>query len=142
MGERATDPPPADGWLPWPRTSPFGDVAGPLVHRRRDDGLEFGLRLEERHANARGHAHGGVIATLADLSPGYAAAFSTHPPTRLTTASLTVDYLAPAAVGELLTVRPTVSRLGRQLAFVVAEIHADGRLVANARSVLNVRGQD
>ena len=73
-----------EAFAPWPRRSPFGDAAGPLLFRRETGGLVFALRITERHSNAKGTAHGGVLSTVADNALGYAAAFSTEPPIPMT----------------------------------------------------------
>jgi acyl-coenzyme A thioesterase PaaI-like protein len=52
-------PDPPDGFTPLFRTSPFLDALGPF-HRRRDGrALVLGVRVAEKHCNARGTAHGG-----------------------------------------------------------------------------------
>jgi hypothetical protein len=79
-------------FTPFERTSPFFDLIGPLLCRRDDDGMRFGLSIDERHVNARGFTHGGVLATLADVALGYTAALQKDPPARLITASLTIDF--------------------------------------------------
>ena len=127
--------PAVEDFEPWPRSSPFADHAGPLLFRRTDEGLEFAVRVEERHTNARGTAHGGMLATLADLSLGYAAAFSTDPPTRLQTVNINLDLLSPANLGDLVVATPRVLRIGRRLAHVEATMAVGDRIVARANCV-------
>ena len=55
------DPP--DGFAPLFRTSPFLDVLGPFYHRREGRALILGVRIAEKHCNARGTAHGGLLMT-------------------------------------------------------------------------------
>ncbi|MGQ0655257.1 MAG: PaaI family thioesterase, partial [Betaproteobacteria bacterium] len=55
-----------------PRLSPFNALVGPLYQRRSGNEVSIGVKLEEKHANSRGICHGGMLATLADLSLGYA----------------------------------------------------------------------
>ena len=53
-----SNPPP--GFEPLFRTSPFLDHNGPFFHRTNDDGtFVIGLRIQPKHANARGGAHAG-----------------------------------------------------------------------------------
>ena len=53
------EPNPPPGFEPLFRTSPFLETVGPLFYRRDpDQGLIIGLRIAEKHANARGIAHG------------------------------------------------------------------------------------
>ncbi|HEV2815221.1 MAG TPA: PaaI family thioesterase [Solirubrobacteraceae bacterium] len=123
------------GFEPWPRSSPFADHAGPLLFRRDGDRLTFGVVVEERHTNARGTAHGGMLATMADLVLGYAAAFSTDPPTRLQTAGLSIDFLSAARPGDFVTASPQVLRVGGRLAHATVTLEVESRVVARASCV-------
>ncbi|MEI9982168.1 MAG: PaaI family thioesterase [Aliidongia sp.] len=57
------------GFVPlvWPG---FCTLIGPLWSRPVGDGPDvvIGLRIEPRHANSGGYAHGGLISTLADIA--------------------------------------------------------------------------
>jgi len=54
----ATAPP--DGFKPLFRSSPFLDHNGPFFYRETADGtFVVGLRIQDKHANARGGAHAG-----------------------------------------------------------------------------------
>jgi acyl-coenzyme A thioesterase 13 len=59
-----------EGFAPLFRTSPFLDMLGPFFYRTVEGGLVTGLRVDEKHANARGAAHGGFPLTLADIALG------------------------------------------------------------------------
>jgi hypothetical protein len=54
------------GFEPLFRTSPFLDMLGPFFYRRTEHGFVIGLQVADKHANARGSAHGGLLLTLAD----------------------------------------------------------------------------
>jgi acyl-coenzyme A thioesterase 13 len=56
---------PVAGFVPHERQSPFLELIGPLLERGGEVGTEFALRIDERHVNARGLAHGAVLAALA-----------------------------------------------------------------------------
>lgn len=60
------------------------------------------------------------------------------PVPRLTTVSLTVDFLSAARSGDWLEGRATVLRLGRSLAFATAVLQAGPALVARASGVFRV----
>ena len=107
------DPP--DGFAPLFRTSPFLDVLGPFYHRRDGRALILGVRIAEKHCNARGTAHGGLLMTLADIALGYSLAYAEDPPASLTTANLSVDFAGSAKLGDWLEAaapRPRDSRPG------------------------------
>src|SRR5258705_10495213 len=83
------DPP--DGFTPLFRTSPFLDALGPFYHRRDGRALILGVRIAEKHCNARGTAHGGLLMTLADIALGSNLAYAEDPPAPLTTANPPAD---------------------------------------------------
>lgn len=126
-------------FTPFERTSPFFDLIGPLLLRRGQAGPEFALEIDERHANARGVAHGGVLSALADVSLGYAAALSTDPPTPLHTVSLTIDFIAAVAIGETVTATPQVLRVGSRLAHATGVLFVSDAPVASASATLAVQ---
>jgi acyl-coenzyme A thioesterase 13 len=101
--------------------------------------LTFATKVEERHTNASGGAHGGMLSTFADLALGYAAALSTDPPTRLHTVSLTIDFIRAVAVGETLTATPQVLRVGRRLGHASAVVFANDVPVARASATFAVQ---
>jgi uncharacterized protein (TIGR00369 family) len=137
MGEHTNDERLA-GFAPWTRRSPFADAAGPLFFRREGRVLTFAVVVEEKHANASGQAHGGMLSTFADLALGYGAAFSTEPPTPLRTVNINADFIAPVSVGDVVTAAPQVLRLGKRLAHVSAVLLASGAPVARANATLVV----
>jgi uncharacterized protein (TIGR00369 family) len=129
----AVAPPP--GFGEHGRSSPFFDLIGPLWSRQGEAGLEFALAIDERHVNARGLAHGGVLAALADVSLGYAAATTKDPPAKLVTASLAIDFADSVAIGETLVATTDVQRAGRRLGFANCYLRCDERRVARASGV-------
>lgn len=122
-----------DGFNPLGRTSGFLELIGPIY--QHPDGPVIGLRIDHRHLNSRSGAHGGLLATLADITLGYTTAFSVEPAALLSTAHLSIDYLAAVPDGAWLEVRAQVSRLGGRLAFARAEFNVEGSPVATANAV-------
>ena len=88
------------GFRAIPRLSPFNALVGPLYERRRGDEVSIGLRIEEKHTNSRGICHGGLLATVADLSLGYAMLAKTGGKGGFVTAHLAVDYAGAARLGD------------------------------------------
>jgi acyl-coenzyme A thioesterase 13 len=129
-------PDPPQGFEPLFRTSPFLETVGPFFHRREPDGtFVVGLRVAEKHANARGSAHGGLLMTLLDIALGYRAAFSESPPASLTTASLTADFASAPKVGDWVEAHVDVQRVGGPLAFASAFLVVDGERVVRGSAV-------
>ncbi len=127
-----------EGFVPISRTSPFTDLIGPIYQKTDESGLIIGLVAEEKHCNARGMVHGGVLGTLADIAMGYSAAFSTQPPTRIVTTSQTVDYVGSAEKGDWIEVHTDVQKVGRSIAFANCYFHVDSRRIARASAVFSV----
>ena len=89
------DSQPPEGFKPLFRTSPFLDHNGPFFYRENGDGtFVVGLRIQPKHANARGVAHGGILMTLCDISLGYRTTRSQTPSPLIVTASVMDDYQA------------------------------------------------
>lgn len=127
-----------EGYEPLFRTSPFLDATGPYYYRRQDEGFTVGLRVEPKHTNASGTIHGGLIATIADVSLGYVTAFSAQPPLLMVTANLSIDYVGIARIGEWVEARVNVIKTGSRMAFAEALISAEGRSVARTSAVFAV----
>jgi acyl-coenzyme A thioesterase 13 len=130
-----------EGFEPLFRTSPVLDLVGPIYHRGTGSELILGLRAEPKHCNARGTVHGGILATLADVALGYTMAFSSDPPTALTTASLTLDFAGSAKRGDWLEARVDVQRQGSRLSFANCYIWVGNQRIVRASAVFLVSGQ-
>src|ERR1044072_3939912 len=105
------------GFAPIFRTSPFLETIGPLYSAGSGAQLVVGLRVQEKHTNARGTLHGGVLASIADIALGYGLATSTHPPTTLVTASLSVDFAGSAQAGDWIETVLDIHKVGSRMAF-------------------------
>jgi acyl-coenzyme A thioesterase 13 len=118
------------------RLSPFNALVGPLYARKkRGRELSIGVRIEEKHTNSRGICHGGVLATLADLSLGYAMHAKTGGKTAFVTAHLAVDYAGSARVGDWVEAEVEIQRLGTRLAFANCYLVAAGRRIVRASAI-------
>lgn len=129
-----------DGYRLLFRSSPFLDATGPYFYRSLEKGFKVGMRITEKHTNASGTMHGGLIATLADVSLGYVTATSNEPPLRMMTANLSIDFVGTAKLGEWVEAGVDVIKTGTRLAFASALISAEGRPVARASAVFAVMG--
>ncbi|WP_166258561.1 PaaI family thioesterase [Marinobacter salicampi] len=127
-----------EGFGPLSRTSPLTELLGPIYQKVDSSGLVIGLFAEEKHCNARGLVHGGVLGTLADIAMGYSAAFSTEPPTPMVTTSQTIDYVGKAEKGDWLEVHTDVQKVGRSAAFANCYFHVGSTRIARASAVFSV----
>jgi acyl-coenzyme A thioesterase PaaI-like protein len=116
-----------------PRGGDFADTVGPLYMRQDGDDAILGLRLEARHCNGRGVAHGGMLVALVDDQMGYVVWDVLKRPSA--TASLTCDFVGPARLGNWVEVRATPTRIAIELIFMRGEVRAAGQLVLTASGV-------
>jgi acyl-coenzyme A thioesterase 13 len=126
------------GYGPLFRTSQFLDATGPYFCKRTDGDFFVGLRILSKHLNSVGSVHGGLLATLADVSLGYATALSRDPHLQLTTANLSLDFVRAAKCGDWVESRVSILKTGNRLAFANAVILANDVPVASARAVFMV----
>ena len=117
------------------RTSPLLELLGPFYSRGTGPSLVLGLRVADKHTNARGFAHGGVLLTMADVALGYAAESSVDPPARLITASISADFADSAKLGDWVEARVDVQRVGGRMAFANAYLHVGERRLVRASAV-------
>lgn len=99
--------------------------------------VEAELLLGEQHQQHRGFAHGGLVATMADLAAGFAAVTLVPEGTGVVTAEIKVSYLHPG-VGQKLRAVGWVLKPGRRLHFCEAEVWCDEKLVAKATATMAV----
>jgi uncharacterized protein (TIGR00369 family) len=122
--------------------SPFHTWAGMEVVEASPGKVTVAMRVEDRHVNLQGSAHGGMLAILADTACGLSIRSAMEPGRLHVTADLDIHFLAPAKPGRLLG-RGKAVKVGRSLAFAEASIEDDeGRLLARAQSRFSVRGSE
>lgn len=114
------------------RSSPFLDLLGPFYYRENTEGFTIGIRVQEKHANARGTAHGGLFMALADVALGYSAAFSKDPPLKLVTTTLTTDFAGSAKIGDWLEAVVDIQKTGNRLVFANSYISVEDERVVRA----------
>jgi acyl-coenzyme A thioesterase 13 len=121
------------GYRPLAKWSPFGLIAGPVYEQRGPDGRVLGFRVSEKHLNLGGVAHGGALATFADIVLGQ---FEARDYSTVTvTVRLTVDFIAPARAGDWVEGRVEVTGESGDILFAEAAITCRGRLLARASGV-------
>lgn len=114
--------------------SPFLAETGMRLVALGESGADIMLDIAERHQNAEGRVHGGLLATLLDAALGFPARVMSDDAdlVRAVTLTLTVNYLA-APRGP--TIRATGHLTGGGRATVFAEgrvTDADGTVCATA----------
>jgi acyl-coenzyme A thioesterase 13 len=126
------------GFAPIFRTSPFLETIGPLYSAGSGASLVIGMRVQQKHTNARGTLHGGVIASVADIALGYGMAMSTNPPTSMVTANLSVDFAGSAQIGDWVETSLDVQKIGSRMAFANVYFSVGCERIARASGVFLV----
>jgi acyl-coenzyme A thioesterase 13 len=115
-------------------SSPFLAAIGPIWISPNESPPIFGVRIEARHTNTAGTAHGAMLVALADVALGHgirALAGSAMP---LVTAGLTVDFASPVRIGEWVQAQADVQHQSRRNVF------ANCYLFSGANRVVRVSG--
>jgi acyl-coenzyme A thioesterase PaaI-like protein len=119
------------------RKSPLTEPWEPIYRRLAEDRIVLGLRAGPAHTNSRGFVHGGLISALADNAMGLSCSRILGGDTRLLTASLTVDFLGVANIGQWLEFDTVFVKPGSRLCFTQAFVTADGQPCARANAVFS-----
>jgi uncharacterized protein (TIGR00369 family) len=130
-----------DGFAPlvWPG---FCALIGPLQARPEAAGLGdgrgvvIGLRVEPRHANTGGYAHGGLVATLADIALTHAILRRSGPEFLIVTCSINLDFFGAVETGEWLEAHTIVTKSEGSLAFAQCDLLVGSRKIVHASAVM------
>jgi acyl-coenzyme A thioesterase 13 len=125
------------GYTPFARSSPFLDAVGPLFQKIEGDTLLLGLRIEERHCNRRGYAHGGLLVTLADLVLGYNLMRASGSKGG-TTVNLSTDFAGAARLGDWVEARADVQKAKGSVAFANCYISVGDRRIVRASGIFHI----
>ena len=120
-------------------TMGFLENTGPLYGKWADDRLLLGFRVETRHCNPGQVAHGGMLATFADMLLPIASRFQSKMEMGfLPTINLTCDYLAPAPLGSWVEGRADPVKTTKNLLFAQGFATADGQPVLRANGIFKI----
>jgi len=121
------------------RRSPLTAPWEPIYYKRTAEAVILGLRLAEPHTNSRGLAHGGLMIALADNAMGLSCALKRgESDTRLLTASLAIDFIRSATIGQWLAMETDVIKVGNNLCVAQCFVTADGVTCARANGTFSV----
>lgn len=128
----------ADGWQVMPDDGFLGHI-GPMLWRETEDGTRlYGIPADDRHRNRSGVVQGGMLATLADRSLGYAAR-KHDPGQNQATLQLNIQYIAPARIGDFIIATCKVVQRTSTVAFVEGTLTADDRIVAKVSGIWKIK---
>ncbi|TRX49838.1 PaaI family thioesterase [Fulvivirga sp. M361] len=104
------------------------------------------LKLDQIHQQQKGFAHGGLVATLADITAGFAAYTLVPEGFNVVTGEIKISYLNPG-VGQELRAKGWVLKQGRKMSFCESEVWCKRddsmTLIAKATSTMvNISAED
>ena len=121
------------------RPSPLTDPWEPIYSKHTPDAIILGLRLATPHTNARGFAHGGLIAALTDKAMGHSCGHKMRGAAQsLVTVSMSIDFISSAQIGQWLTFETDVIKTGSTICFAQCFVRADDAVIARANGTFRV----
>lgn len=121
----------------WRSFSPFYEHLGLELETLGEGKCMIRLPFAAHFANSRGEVHGGIAASLLDITLSQAVRSTLEGPTNIATISMTMSYLAPAH--GMLTCIGAVVRAGRSIAFAEGEVTDEqGRAVCRATGTYRI----
>lgn len=136
----ATNLPP-EGFTEIERTERFSGLIGPWYvknHLGTSTSRILALRIEEKHTNLWGVAHGGLLVTMADSALGYSLARATSPPQNLVTVSLNSDFLSSPKIGDLVEAHVKVLKVGSRMSFGECQLKVGEKVMFRSSGVFAV----
>src|SRR3954463_15524400 len=138
MERRMTNTAVPEGFERQSRPSPLTEPWEPIYSKQTPDAIILGLRLARPHTNARGFAHGGLIAALTDKAMGHSCGYKMRGAYSLVTVSMSIDFISSGQIGQWLTVESEVIKTGSTLCFAQSLIKADDVVIARANATFRV----
>lgn len=136
---RDVAPPP--GFAAHDLHDPFEALLGPYFERYEEDGARVtAFILDDRHVNADGLAHEGMLMTFADAKLGGAASRGADGKACVTM-SLQASFLGAARLGDTIICRTRIEKKTRAVMFVSATFSVDDEPVMTATSLWKVLGE-
>jgi uncharacterized protein (TIGR00369 family) len=130
---------PPQGFEPILSNSAFGWENGPIFERNEGGVITRGFRVAERHINAGGMCHGGMMMTFADILLATGVMQAAPPP--FVTIRLTTDFIDAVKLGEWVEGTAKPGAISDGVVAVSAVIEAEGRVVANASALFKLLGR-
>ena len=118
---------------------PFEIFIGPVFEKGVPGEKTFALPIDERHVNARGVIHGGMLMTFADAALGQAVWDVTDRAPSVTL-NMQGQFLKPAKVGDVVLVKPELIRRTKAFVFMRGDFQVGGEPVFAATSVWKLLG--
>lgn len=129
-----------EGYVATRLSDPFEIHVGPIFEKGEKGSKSFALKVDPRHVNMRGVVHGGMLLTFADAAFGQAAWDATERAPSVTL-EMQAQFLRSAALGDLIEVRPELTRKTRALLFIRGDFRVGDETVFTLSSVWKLLGE-
>ena len=110
----------------------FAADFGPIYARREGERVWYGFRVEEKHLNPRRIAHGGALATFADMQLAALMRAGALEPKQAPTISLSLDFLKPVGPGDWVQGEVDLVKRSGRIAFSQTVLTVDAAPVVRA----------
>lgn len=127
-----------DGFRPAQFSPGFLDVSGPYFLKLEAGSTIIGCRMLEQHLNYAGVAHGGFLATLADVALSLQLYNSVEAKLPVSTVSMTINFLRAAKLGEWIEATSKIDWIGRRLGYAHGSIGSGDRLLMTMTGVYSI----
>lgn len=121
------------------QTMPGFDLAedhiGPFYFRRINDEMECAFEAAERHCNANGTVHGGVLMTFADYALCMAATDG-YAEESCVTVSFSSEFTSAAELGKVVSCKPRVSKKTGGMVFLTGDVVSDEQVCLTFSAVV------
>lgn len=128
-----------DGWVAI-RPSRFTSLIGEILVSQRNGARVYGMRVEDKHDNATGRAHGGLVMSFCDEVMGQEA----HDPATkdiFFTVNFECQFVSGAMIGDFLEATLERIEAGRSMVVMRATCRSAGRVVATCTGVWKRSGK-
>ena len=127
------------GYTIFTGVTPFADHIGPIHQKKvtNEAGQEehwVAVRVDERHVNVWGFAHGGLIATMAEFSLNSPAYVHGGPPTVIM--QMNMGFIAPPKKGDIFEACGILTKGTRTMFFTESKGYAGGGLIFTATGII------
>ncbi|WP_340587805.1 PaaI family thioesterase [Erythrobacter alti] len=130
-----------DGFSEMRSYGAFHELIGPLYWAKRGENIVVGVHFDERHGNAVGSLHGGMLMALVDTALTLAAGRAAPKGQYAVTQGISADFLSPAMQGDWVEAEAEVLRAGRSTISLDCRVRkrsAKGKLLMRASGTFHV----
>jgi len=115
----------------------FAADFGPIYAKRDGERVWYGFRVGDKHLNPRALAHGGALATFADMQLAALMRTGRLERRQSPTISLSLDFVAPARPGDWVEGEVVLVKRTGRLAFSETILTVEGAPVARAKGLFS-----